>query len=60
MIKLSKIDNNGITLYLTLKNGINMLTGNPNKALKFESAKAANNYKNNLTHPNLQGLQVSL
>jgi len=59
-MKLSKIDNNGITLYLTIINGINMLTGNPAKALKFETAKAANNYKNNLTHPNLQGLQVSL
>ena len=59
-MKLSKIDNNGVTLYLTLINGINMLTGNPIKALKFDSVKAANNYKNNLNHPNFKGLQVSL
>lgn len=59
-MKLSKIDNNGITLYLTIINGINMLTGNPAKALNFKSVKAANNYKNTLTHPNLQGLQVSI
>ena len=60
MFKLQKTDNNNVTLYLAIINGINMLTGNPAKALKFETAKAANNYKNNLTHPNLQGLQVSL
>ena len=59
-MKLSKIDNNGITLYLTIKNGINMLTGNPQKAITFTSVKAAKNYNKTLTHPNLQGLQVSL
>ena len=58
-MKLSKTVNN-ITLYLTIINGINMLTGNPAKALKFETVKAAKNYNNSLTHPNLQGLQVSL
>lgn len=60
MIKLSKIDNNGITLYLTIINGINMLTGNPAKAITFKSVKAASNYKNALTHSNFTDLQVSL
>lgn len=60
MYKLSKVDNNNVTFYLTTINGVNMLTGNPAKALKFESVKAANNYNKQLTHPNLQGLQVGL
>lgn len=59
-MKLSKIDNNGITLYLTVVNGINMLTGNPEKALKFATAKEANNYKKLLWQENYKDLQVSL
>lgn len=58
--KLSKTDNNQATLYLTIVNGLNMLTGNPKKAITFSTVKAANNYKKSLTQTNYQDLQVSL